>query len=217
MVNYIPNFNFGAAIKKQTVPITTPCMDQICGWVDIDGSYNSIRKWKTKFDIDYITNGRAVSHGRTIKSPIVIILESPHVDEFDSNGKAKGPAQGKTGDFFDIYFEQLLKQSIISNIIGTSTHAVVFVNSVQYQCSLGKRPLKGINRNNCNRNWKLCFQSGCDIDLVDRLNALNPIAVINLCTATLKKDVEQKVCHFSNYTRGNHPISWRYNKNRKIQ
>lgn len=217
MVNYIPDFDFKTTIKKQTVPITTPCMDQICGWVDIKGNYNSIRKWKTKFDVDYLTDGKAFSHGKSIKSPIVVVLESPHTDEFNSNGTAKGPAQGKTGDRFDKYFEQLLKQSSISNIIGETPHMVVFVNSVQYQCSLGKQPLKGKNRRECNENWRLCFKSGCDGDLVNRLNALNPIAVINLCTVDLKKDVEQKVCNFKNYTSGNHPASWWRPKYRMIK
>lgn len=217
MVNYNPNFDFNTVINNPSAPITVPCMDQICGWVDINGSYNSIRKWKTKFDVDYLANGKAVCRGKTIKSPIVIILESPHVDEFYANGTAKGPAQGKTGNRFDKYFERLLHESSVSRVIGTTTHAIVFVNSVQYQCSLGRQPLIGQNRRDCNDNWRLCFNAGCDLDLVDRLNALNPFAVINLCTADLKMDVEQTVDHFNNYTSGTHPASWRWLKNRRIQ
>ena len=217
MINYNPNFNFRSVIANPVAPIATPCMDQICGWIDADGHYKSIRHQKEKFNVDYFANGKAVCQGKTIKSPIAIILESPHVDEFYSCGIAKGPAQGRTGDRFDDHFEELLHRSSVSHIISTTSHAVVFVNSVQYQCSLGKQPLIGKNRKACNDNWRLCFNAGCNIDLVARLNALNPIAVINLCTAALKLDVEQTVCHFNNYTSGNHPASWCWSRYRKIK
>lgn len=217
MVNYLPNFNFRVVIKKPTAPIIAPCMDQICGWIDTNGNYNSIRKWKTKFNVDYLSNRTAVCRGKAIKSPIVVILESPHVDEFDASGTPKGPAQGKTGNRFDKYFEQLINSSSVSNVIGTESHAVVLVNSVQYQCSLGKQPLKGKNRSDCDKNWKSCFNAGGNTDLVNRLNALKPVAVINLCTASLKKDVDQQICHFSNYTCGYHPASWHWRKYREIQ
>lgn len=222
MINYLNNFNFAKIINNSgTSVFTKPCMDQVCGYIDMNGKYHSLRTRHRNFNVDYYSTNTSRCIGKIIKSPIVIILESPHKYEFDPQGNPIGPAQYKTGKYFDEYFEELLEKSCIYNALSGRKHAVVFVNAVQYQCSLGKA-LSGYknkkNREIRDKNWEQCFiNGGCRTDLICRVNALNPAAVINLCTSNLRGYIDGLFYNNANYTSGNHPSSWYCKRNRKIK
>ncbi len=225
MVNYISNtFNFVATTGH--IPLNSlPCHDQICG-VFRNGMYTSVRERTIKYNIDYFQGTKASCQCRRPKSPIVIILESPHIDEYCKHcGSPLGPAQGNTGKFFDEYFFKLIRKSNIYKNIRHGVHAVVFVNAVQYQCSLGNA-LSGA-KNTANRamrdqNWMKCMSNGCTADLIQRIDALSPYAIINLCTngsQNLRSVVDGLIKqNFPSvyYTQGNHPSSWWCPNNRKI-
>lgn len=225
MVNYISDtFDFIATTGH--IPLNaSPCPDQICG-VLRDGIYTSIRKRKTKYNIDYVQRTKTLCQHKHPKSPIVIILESPHADEYCKYcGSPLGPAQGDTGDFFDEYFHTLIMKSNIYKSIRHGVHAVIFVNAVQYQCSLGRAlfgPKNVINRNVRDQNWLNCMDNGCAVDLIQRIKSLSPYAIINLCTkgpANLREVVDKVVKQnfpLTCYTQGNHPSSWWCPRNRKI-
>ena len=61
-------------------------------------------------------------------SSAIIVLESPHVNEFQG---LIGPAKGKTGVYLSMYAGYVLGDV-------ASDTSIVLVNAVQYQCSLGK-------------------------------------------------------------------------------
>ena len=66
---------------------------------------------------------------------LVVILESPHLDEFDVIGKNKKvignrPANGKTGERFRKEFEQIINNKYSSKL-NNDNYFVYLVNSVQ--------------------------------------------------------------------------------------
>ena len=69
-----------------------------------------------------------------IRSPfMILILESPHKNEFDKDGKPIGPARGTTGDNI---------VSPLRNVFFTYTesrreHHLILMNAIPFQCSLG--------------------------------------------------------------------------------
>ena len=151
-----------------------------------------------------------------LSDPIVIILESPHKDEFDTiTSMALGPAMGKTGDNLKAHFDFAIQNSSIYQFLLGASHDIVLVNAIQYQCSLGNSlgKKKPTNISLRNTNFKLCFNTN---DLQKRLNALKPFATINLCTKQFQQNVANIAQSFNNYTYGNHPSSWYIPSNRII-
>lgn len=213
MINYLNGFNFSTMIGRQA-PINTACPDQLVGKLYPNG-YISVNRQ----DIDYV-NGTITN---TLQNPLVIILESPHKDEFNALGNAIGPAMGATGNRFNTWFFSIVQNSNIYPNINHLTMDVIFVNAVQYQCSLGK-PIQA-NKPLRDNNWFTCFNNGCNIDLIRRLNAIAPIAIINLCTigneyhsmqSTLDNYIIGNGLQTIQYTKGYHPSTWFSAKRRII-
>jgi hypothetical protein len=71
---------------------------------------------------------RVAADERTEQPCLVIILESPHIDEFIGD---PGPARGFTGDMIRNY----LHESI--NLQEVDGFGLVLINAIQHQCSLG--------------------------------------------------------------------------------
>lgn len=209
------------------------CPDQVVGKMDGDKLTEEKRQ-----DIDYtFENGKYLARKNVIKknegkitttleeltNPIAIVLESPHIEEF--KGKI-GPAKDATGRCFFLHFKELIKKSVIYNEINTVEHDIVFMNSIQYQCSLGKCLTKTKNKKQRDDNWILCFEDENSCDIERRLQAINPFATINLCTQgkgsvprlrNLQQMLHVKISYMKNYTWGSHPYSWLKEENRFIR
>ena len=109
---------------------------------------------------------------------IVIILESPHKDEFNNQNFPNGnPALGKTGKMLQEHFKAILRKNI-SEL--PNNYRVILMNSIQFQCSLGEVPKKyrdymwlslWFGTNNLFKN-----------DFICRLNSYNPSYIFNFCT-----------------------------------
>jgi hypothetical protein len=208
MINYLSNFAFQNQTNGITAPITTPCMDQIVGQLT-NGSYMACNQ---RIDIDYQQTSNQKFIVNAVTSPIIVILESPHRYEY-INGVAVGPAQNTTGRLFNNHFSNLLSQSTVFKYIANGCHDVIMINSVQYQCSLGN-PLN-IHANKIIRDqvWNNCFNNGCSQDLLDRISAINPSCIINLCTKgliNLQLILHTQISHLPNYTYGTHPSTWNF-------
>ena len=143
---------------------------------------------------------------------IVLLLESPHKDEFNytllSKGgedkvidiKAKAPASGMTGVALDNYLF-----SVLLPIINKSgKYRILMVNPIQYQTSLHavfQKSLKGKYKDFRDDFWKLLwnfeykysriFQN----DFKERLSKYNPNIIVNCCTSKLKKYVSCFLIH----------------------
>ena len=109
---------------------------------------------------------------------IVVVLESPHKDEFNNQNFPNGnPALGKTGKMLQEHFKAILRKNI-SEL--PNNYRVILMNSIQFQCSLGEVPKKyrdymwlslWFGTNNLFKN-----------DFIRRLNSYNPSYIFNFCT-----------------------------------
>ncbi|MDE6408482.1 MAG: hypothetical protein K2K48_05805 [Anaeroplasmataceae bacterium] len=210
-INFLKNFSFPRAISNQKAN-SNPCPDQIVGQLS-----NGVFTSSNRENIDYSIKNNNYTIQNKLTNPIVIILESPHKNEYDPiTRSALGPAMGKTGENFKKYFASLIVKSKIYQSIATLHCDIVLVNAIQYQCSLGMSLNNTTNAKSRDDNFNTCFDNNNTNDLKDRLIAIAPIATINLCTAQFRAKIMNKCSNFSNYTDGNHPSSWWWKTKRKI-
>lgn len=137
--------------QKQRNYSVQKCQDQIVGIIkkEENGEYswekeiattqgNSGQEY-TRTDVTSKSIGALEkSYGR-----IIIILESPHDDEYNENHMPIGPAYGKTGQNINKYFCEILNdfQKVSGYKLQSQKYYVILVNAIQKQCSLGMDPL----------------------------------------------------------------------------
>ena len=158
---------------------------------------------------------------------ILLILESPHINEFDINGLPIGPAIGTTGNNIFRYFEKCINSSLSRefrlNLNQSLTYNVVLLNAIQFQCSEGVKPIKKSNRDE-NFIKLINNENYCDVD--KRINWFkqknsNPI-IINACTKGCSKiplfvHLDGKISNLNlNIFHSSHPSSWWLPFKRKI-
>lgn len=119
------------------------------------------------------------------KQTIVLVLESPHIDEFDSNHNPIRPANGATGRNIEKYIAKYASQHWKLN--PKIDYKICIVNSVQFQASC----IHSLQANNITLNTKYqrdvlkhcvliyAFDSS---DLQNRIEEFHPNIVINCCT-----------------------------------
>lgn len=237
-VNYMKTLNKEFDFNKCVAEITKgkelksgspfPCPDQYFADLIVPkmdtGLFNvKVEKRNFRSNIRYNENGIAYWKDKNDKKGIiVIVLESPHKNEFKKDGTPIGPAMGITGahflrdrrGFIDYGKEIVFKESPEGFSL-SGEYQLIYVNSVQYQTSLG-RPLS--------KEWKKCRdaiwlsifddQNGKK-DFKKRIDALKPDLVINLCTKGLKENfnlkVEKEISNDYPYVYGYHPSTWNFN------
>jgi hypothetical protein len=112
---------------------------------------------------------------------VVIVLESPHKDEYDIklSSNAPAPALGRTGGKLNKLFLELFKCKV-----KFGKYHVILMNSIQYQCSFGEKPDKFRDR-----VWlKLWLCENFAENFISRLEAYKPDIIINLCTLGSHKE-----------------------------
>lgn len=218
MINFLNGFSF--ANIAPAAMVTAPCPDQFCGELR-NGTFIANIK---RVDINYVMNGKTKSISNSLRNPVVVLLESPHKDEYDSiTQTALGPCMGRSGDNFRKKFDVLIKGSSMFNKLQTLTCDIVLFNTIQYQCSLGL-PLAGKanikNKKQRDSNFIACIRNGNDF--IDRLGAIRPHAIINLCTKGTR-NLQQIVRNIYNqstlnflYVEGYHPSAWNNSRYQKI-
>ena len=219
--NYLLNFQLPINIAQQN-----PCYDMFVGQLS-NGVYTAnAQRYQNPdlYAIDYQSGGVIydLNNSKAFRNEILLcIIESPHRDEFSIRGPANlgYAAMGQTGRVFDRNFYTKLLQN--HGNIATGTYDVVLLNSVQFQCSDGLRPLNKTVRDG---NWN-CMINDNQVydDLLRRIESLNPQYIINLCTKgninlqliLHTKLLTDNVLRGTNFTHGWHPSSW-YNSNSNI-
>lgn len=150
---------------------------------------------------------------------IIVVLESPHKDEYSEvNGikVANGPAYGKTGDNFNKYFPLILRNAIIDKkiVLKSGHYEIIFMNGIQYQCSLGNATSKYRDE-----LFLKCWENDkCKEDFKERLKRYISLGkncvVINCCTKgkkNLQKLVHNEIqdaCRDVPTYLCTHPCSW---------
>lgn len=101
---------------------------------------------------------------------VIMVLESPHVDEFSGE---LGPANGATGEMIRLHLEESLGFHRMAD------YGLVLVNAIQHQCSLGANTV--VYRD---RIFRAVWSNGGEQDFRNRMVALfRPGDVlVNCCT-----------------------------------
>lgn len=111
----------------------------------------------------------------------VIVLESPHIDEFDDCRVAVGPAQGSTGASIQNNIVNLL----VAAGVPRKKYRLLLMEAIPYQCSNNNSPIKKVRdrRNRLfKRIWKLF---GGRNYFEERIASYKPAVILNACTGGL--------------------------------
>jgi hypothetical protein len=165
---------------------------------------------------------------------IVVLLESPHRDEYtrdDSRFKPIAPAQGDTGTRFrkrlpDVINEAWKQLKVTHKL--ASTYSIILANPIQWQASLARYYSEELKKSVRNRVWKCLWNYKDGEDLIvqryfkDRLREYKPRLIINACTANLSsnidsyflrsKESQDSILDNCRVVRTYHPSSWMYHK-----
>jgi len=145
----------------------------------------------------------------------IVVLESPHRDEYSATFSPLGPLQNRESrKRFYRYIRSLCRE------IGGLTNGVeiVLCNPVPYQTSLARlmEDDAGIQSAVRNAVWRELFRQGFTHEFESRLQAYQPSVVINACTYDLRNEVgtalkqylRQATRKFCIFTCNRHPCIW---------
>jgi len=174
------------------------------------GSLSGLRSGQTDFPVRHLPE-----MGRDGGMDLILVLESPHIAEFKTS---IGPAKGNTGRLIRAHISEIAKN------FGLHPQSLTLVNAVQYQCSLGKKPIE--HRDAVFRSaWSMFARVSFGNRLSQYINGADCI-VVNACTKGNKSmdglslrelvvdEIFNKLNRPSNL-RIAHPASWASAKNRK--
>ena len=145
---------------------------------------------------------------------IVLILESPHKDEYTDSFDPIAPAQGTTGDRINKYLCNILLKNKCE--IEKDIYNVIICNPVQFQASLYTLHDQALSSKNTavgairDKVWKAIFDKEKN-NFQQRLVKYNPTIIINACTAKLKSSVTDMIKKEFNcilYESSKHPCIW---------
>lgn len=150
---------------------------------------------------------------------MVIVLESPHKDEFSSMGVPIRPANGVTGSKINLLLAQIVNNRPPNGISQSIIYEVYLVNAIQYQTSCYQALH---NYSDYNANWhtirnyvfKALWNTGnlsLQQDLRNRINLINPSVIMNCVTGGKAKNglrsIVEKVVNSKNLYP--HPSAWK--------
>lgn len=202
------------------------CLDEYFGQLSYMG--------KSKWEFTALNTGNYFEKSNS-RPLLIILLESPHISEFNSSGAPLGPAKGATGTKLKKYLPSVLTNSCssnqpLNNFLNTnhSTINVLICNSVQKQCSMGITPISCLIKET---NW--IDEWASKNTLVKRLKSYTcfikagktnlSFHILNLCTKGICIPMQELVTQSllnAGFNKtcisiGPHPSSWR-NKNKII-
>ncbi|NCC61024.1 MAG: hypothetical protein EOM12_08785 [Verrucomicrobiae bacterium] len=137
----------------------------------------------------------------------ILILESPHKDEFKTDSGIPQPANGSAGTNIKTHF----MNSMATRIADKTRCYIYLINAIQYQCSLGltlsttkdgKMQPNATNQETKKDVFNAIWGKGGEEKFQERLQkALNifhksfdsPLYVINSCTTSFKDIVQEAV------------------------
>ncbi len=158
------------------------------------------------------------------RESIVLVMESPHKDEFfylDGKLQPITPAQGKTGKCIQLSLKDKLNELLAKSHVNISNgeYQVVLMNPIQWQTSLYdlyKDPSTMHSRLR-DKIWKQLWElPEVRVEFINRLGMYNPILIINACTgrnygdslkSAVRKEIKEKFT--TTILPIGHPSSWK--------
>lgn len=123
---------------------------------------------------------------------LVLLLESPHKDEYDSKHQALGPALGASGRNIFTYFTSHvvpILENFGLNIDKKKEYSFCIVNPVQYQASLVDIHKEGLIKGIRDKVWMALWPE-CKADFIKRLKSYTPDIILNGCTSEVKGELK---------------------------
>lgn len=155
-----------------------------------------------------------------VEKSIVLIIESPHINEYDEHFNPIAPAQGDTGTRLDKHLASLMQKVYLlytnKTLLDNKIYPIIIANAIQWQTSLASlyikhKPLDHKLKNSiCKLIWGLKHYP---YDFIQRISKYKPIIVINSCTkiVPLKNDISKiytgKYSQVALYETS-HPSAW---------
>ena len=184
------------------------------------GKYPKLEKHTNNKFKNSSFNDYCCSDDKETKS-IILILESPHKDEYCNLNNIYtpiAPAQGKTGNRIknniSIVVNELINNEIYNSSLSSGKYRLIICNPVQFQTSLYYLHNEGIIKNLRDRVWKEIFnQEKVKYNFYSRLSKYYPSVIINACTESCSKEVGDFIkTKFSNieYHKTNNPFDCGY-------
>lgn len=156
---------------------------------------------------------RSPAEDRPVTGALIVVLESPHKKEYENE---PAPAKGITGLLLAKHLGEVVSRLAVDN------PAVILMNAVQYQCSLGCAPVKYRDQ-----VFTAAWNDGARENFIRRLGSLYKNNDYVLCCCTKGShprhygELRQKVfaaivesVPSDRVLRRTHPSSWYQKKNR---
>ena len=187
---------------KNIYTVYRKCPDNYIGTISKNSSNLFVQK-----ELRYQNKEKLLKVSKKNIAKIVLLLESPHKDEFMINLTA--PALGTTGEKIHSYFHKLLsKYAILTDI----QMEVYIVNIIQFQCSLGFNTKKYRDK----LFKELWEKPQTRRSLKRRIKKINPQIIINATTyiksgqSTIKEEVTKylKLLGIKIWEASMHPVLW---------
>lgn len=189
-----------------------------------NGTINkNLLKNRSKEFLESKFNDNTVNIGKE-DEVILLILESPHKDEYIVKDKKLvpiAPAQGDTGKNIEEEIQKVLTEINRFEELDDGKYKLIICNPVPYQTSLGayhSESLKDSYKTLRDNVWKKMW-SNDEIkgDFKKRLETYKPYLIINACTSSVKKYVTECVKDYLKYVNTsklfyttNHPAAWKW-------
>ncbi|OLQ88274.1 hypothetical protein BIY22_08910 [Vibrio panuliri] len=158
------------------------CKDEVIAVIEVDDHGTSIRRTKN-YDSIFVGLDAYYKHKHVYSNPIVIVTESPHIEEFKVNRVNdfmtglpvnSRPVNGVSGSNIMNYLIPLIDNSDIN--LENGKYPVIVLNALHQQCSLGVDTL--IHRT---KNFLKLWKSHRKF-LESRLKTIQPTIVLCACT-----------------------------------
>ncbi len=147
---------------------------------------------------------------------IVIILESPHKDEFDLNFSPKGPAQGVTGVQLCEKLEGVINKHLSILNLTEEEYKIAIINPVPVQTSLYHLIQSPLNKSEINNLrdtiWGILWSDEAlklKLKFINLISDPNVNTIINACTSRYRQQISDEIKLYSDkHFTVNHPSSW---------
>jgi hypothetical protein len=123
---------------------TLPCPDQYVGTAIYQGPEQGFKYEGPQNESHFTQRLDLPEYLNQSTGPrLIIVLESPHKDEFNKLTKAPiGPANGVTGENIRYFLAYATKNLNVQDFPAQQPFDLILMNAIQHQCSLGKPPQK---------------------------------------------------------------------------
>jgi hypothetical protein len=133
---------------------------------------------------------------KQVDKSIVLVLESPHIDEFAgvlTNAKPVAPAQGVTGRNIESYITEHIAYAMKQGLIELGTFPIIIVESIQWNTSLSVLSRKSLDKDLRDEVFRKVWINSVEEEFIFRMERLKPCLIMNACTKGSNKQLVKEL------------------------